>query len=265
MVKAEPNILLAAVAGACAGAGIMTAFTWYFHGRSRRYDNDDDEMPFQATSGTASVHHRRLEQILKFIQETDRLKLIDRTVYVTGGKKKENSAEHSWHLAVMYMALRKDLGFAVSDSDRLRMLEMLLVHDLVEIYAGDTPLLENVTQNEDTGLWEEDDSKWAHKQLEEAAAAKRLFDLLPTDMARDFHQLWLEFEACRTPLAKVAKGLDKLHCLVQNSCCDGMDYKAYNSTYEKEVSLIQKYVDFDPTLRKLADMLLTDAKKQGWI
>ncbi|CAB9520377.1 HD domain-containing protein 2 [Seminavis robusta] len=217
------------------------------------------------TGRTTAPSSTRLGQILSFLRESDKLKLVERSVYVSDCQRKESSAEHSWHLAVMYMALRKDIRFSVHDINQLRMLEMLLVHDLVEVYAGDTPMLENVTTDSSTGLLVEDDQKRARKQEEEAQAAERLFSHLPDDLAIEFRGLWDEFELRQTPTAKVAKGLDKLHCLVQNSCCNGMDYKAYNSTYGNEMPLITKYVDFDPALMLLAEMLLGDAKKQGWI
>lgn len=141
----------------------------------------------------------RLESQLAFLVEADRLKGILRQTTLCDGSRYENSAEHSWHLALMAAVLAEHGGATV---DVARVVRMLLVHDLVEIDAGDT-FAYDVAANVD-------------REARERRAAERIFGLLPPDQRAEFTELWEEFERESTPEAKVAVALDRLQPLLNN-------------------------------------------------
>ena len=141
----------------------------------------------------------RLDQQIAFLKEIDRLKGIYRRTALIDRSRLENSAEHSWHLAMMALVLAEH---APADTDTLHALRMLLVHDLVEIDAGDTFAFD-VSAHHD-------------KATREAAAADRLFALLPPDLEAELRALWDEFEAGETREARYAVALDRFSGLLQN-------------------------------------------------
>ncbi len=139
----------------------------------------------------------RLERQMRFIVKIDRLKQVIRQSALVDGSRQENDAEHSWHIAVMAFLLA---GYANSDVDILKVLKMTLIHDLVEIYAGDTFAYDEVnakTQND-----------------REAKAANRIFSILPEDQREELHSLWKEFDSKSTPEARFAVAIDKLQPLI---------------------------------------------------
>ena len=151
------------------------------------------------------MNENRLQRQIQFIIEIDKLKKIMRQTYLTDQSRKENDAEHSWHLAVMAILLAE---YAKDDQiDLFHVLKMLLIHDLVEIDAGDT------------FCYDEDGN--AHKLEKEIQAAERIFNLLPEDQARDFRKLWDEFEARQSPESRFAAALDRLQPLLHNSRTKG--------------------------------------------
>jgi putative hydrolase of HD superfamily len=141
----------------------------------------------------------RLRQQIAFVTEADRLKSVLRRTSLVDRSRLENSAEHSWHLALMAMVFAED---APPGTDMLRVLRMLIVHDLVEVDAGDT--------------FAYDLAGYADKATREQAAADRMFALLPPDQASDVRHLWEEFEAGLTPTARFAGALDRFGGLLQN-------------------------------------------------
>jgi putative hydrolases of HD superfamily len=145
------------------------------------------------------MQNGRLAQQLHFIIEIDRLKHILRQSRLSDNSRRENSAEHSWHIAMMALTLAEHAGEAI---DLLRAMKMLLLHDVVEIDAGDTYCYD-VTANLD-------------KVERETLAAERLFGLLPADQAAEFRLLWEEFEEQQTPEARFANAMDRLHPLLLN-------------------------------------------------
>jgi len=157
-----------------------------------------------------SSHDDRLDRQLRFVLELDRLKGIGRQSYVLGGARKENSAEHSWHVAVMVLVLAE---YADEPVDRFRVVQLLLVHDMVEIDAGDTYIY--------------DDQGHQDKAEREQAAAKRLFGLLPPDQAAVFEALWREYEAGETPEARFAGSLDRLMPLLHNLTTEGRSWREH--------------------------------------
>jgi putative hydrolases of HD superfamily len=151
----------------------------------------------------------RLAQQLEFLGTVDLLKDVQRATRLIHSGRKENSAEHSWHLAVAAIILAEHTDEQVSI---LRVLQMLLIHDIVEIYAGDTPVFEGNNVRE---------------QFEaEGAALEKLSGLLPNDQAPSIRDLWNEFAASTTPEARFAQALDRLVPLLQNILSGGATWKA---------------------------------------
>lgn len=141
----------------------------------------------------------RLSAQLAFIHEIDRLKYIIRQTALFGSDRRENSAEHSWHLALMVMSLKE---YANDPIDELRVLKMLLLHDLVEVDTGDTFLFDQQGRKS--------------VKNEELLAAKRIFGLLPADQSAEFLALWQEFEAGESADARFAQCIDHLEPILQN-------------------------------------------------
>lgn len=155
---------------------------------------------------------RRLHQQLAFLREIDKLKGVRRHNRLLDGSRRENAAEHSWHLALMALVL-SDLAPSPG-VDLFRVVQMLLIHDIVEIDAGDTFYYS-------TG----DDQK-----AREQAAAQRLFGLLPPDQARTFRALWEEFEAGQTPEAAFARALDRFQPIYGNYLLEGGTWRDFGVT-----------------------------------
>ena len=143
---------------------------------------------------------QRLEKQMAFLMEADREKFITRQTYLTGGSRKENDAEHAWHIALMAMILEE---YANEKIDLLHTIQMLLIHDLVEIYAGDT-------------FAYDEEAKKSQRQREENAA-DRLFALLPEDQGKRLRALWEEFEAAATPEALFARTMDNIQPAMLNA------------------------------------------------
>ncbi|MGD8320988.1 MAG: HD domain-containing protein [Gemmatimonadota bacterium] len=158
----------------------------------------------------------RLERQLRFIAEIDRLKGIERRISLIGGARLENSAEHSWHLATMASLLAE---YAPDGVDVARAQLMLLIHDVVEIDAGDTFAF---------------DAEAAEDQHErEARAAERLFGLLPDDQAQELRGCWDEFERRDTPEARFAVALDRFQGLLMNRGNGGGTWKIHGITRQQ--------------------------------
>lgn len=158
----------------------------------------------------------RLAQQLQFILEVDRLKRVVRQTLLTDGSRRENSAEHSWHLALMAMVLAEHADQRV---DVARVIRLVLVHDLVEIDAGDTFAY---------------DARGVLDQHErEQVAADRLFGLLPADQAVEFRALWDEFEARESAEARLAAALDRLQPLLHNMQTQGGTWREHGITRDR--------------------------------
>jgi putative hydrolase of HD superfamily len=141
----------------------------------------------------------RFNKKLSFIIEIDKLKMIDRRSLLRDKSRSENSAEHSWHLALMVVLL---IEYAHPETNLLEAVKMALIHDVIEIYAGDTFCF---------------DPKANTDRIErELEAALRIFDLLPDDQNKELLSLWQEFESCETPTAKFVVALDRLQPFLQS-------------------------------------------------
>ncbi|MDQ4075742.1 MAG: HD domain-containing protein [Chloroflexota bacterium] len=154
------------------------------------------------------MDNKRLVQQLAFIVEIDRLKTVLRRSVLVDGTRRENSAEHSWHLAIMALLLAENTSEEV---DVLHAVKMVLLHDIVEIDAGDT--------------YAYDQDGYLDKTDRETLAANRLFGLLPADQGEEFRRLWEEFEAGETPTARFANALDRLQPLLLAYHSEGASWR----------------------------------------
>jgi len=157
------------------------------------------------------------EKQISFLLEIDKVKTIFRQTRLLDNSRNENDAEHSWHIALMAMVLEP---YANSKNlDILRVLKMVLLHDIVEIDAGDVYLY--------------DDALMTQKKEKETKAAKRIFGILPTDQQNEFIALWEEFEKKETPEACFAASLDRLEPLLQNYNTNGFAWKKHGVTSDR--------------------------------
>ena len=192
------------------------------------------------------MENHRLEKQIQFIVEIDALKAIMRKTLLTDCSRQENSAEHSWHLAVMAILLRDYASEAV---DLVRVMKMVLVHDIVEIDAGDTYCY--------------DEAGIADQRLREEKAAGRVFGLLPEDQGREFRNLWEEFEARESPEARFAAALDRLQPILQNFHSEGESCKEHGIKRHQVISRNQPMTEGAPELWDYAVGLLDEATKRG--
>ncbi|MEQ8582674.1 MAG: HD domain-containing protein [Marinoscillum sp.] len=188
----------------------------------------------------------RLTQQLTFIREIDKLKYIQRKTRLFNSQRHENDAEHSWHLAMMAMVLAEHASAPV---DLFKVMKMLLIHDIVEIDAGDT-FLYDTTQN--------------HVNTEaELAAAKRIFGLLPEKQMRDFIATWEEFEAGETGEARFAKALDRLEPIMQNASNQGGTWTEFDVTLDRVLEKVQGIRKGSDTLWAYTEALLRENVENG--
>ena len=189
----------------------------------------------------------RLDQQIRFVTEIDRLKGVLRQTMLAGPGRRENSAEHSWHLAVMALALA---GHAPRGTDIARVTAMVLVHDLVEIDAGDLFVYA-------------DEEQQARQEKAERAAADRIFALLPADQAASLRGLWDEFEERRTPEARFARALDRLQPMLENLKVGGGTWQEHGITADQVLAKVTLIEDGSPTLGKYARDLVDRAVRDG--
>ena len=190
----------------------------------------------------------RLEQQIAFIVEIDRLKSVVRQNYLADGSRRENTAEHSWHVTLMAMILSEH---AAEPVDRARVLELLLVHDLVEIDAGDTFAYDSVGEQ----------SKAAREQ----AAAERIFGLLPAAQAERLRAAWDEYEASETPEARFALSLDRLMPMIHNSLTEGRAWQANGVAADKVRHRAESISRGAPALGELAARLIESSVAAGFL
>ena len=162
----------------------------------------------------------RLDQLFAFLLEAEKLKSVTRATPLHDGSRRENSAEHSWTLALYALVLAEQAAPGV---DPLRAVKMLLIHDLVEIDVGDVPIHSgNGTAHASAAV-----------QTAEAQAAKRIFGLLPKDLGDDLLALWEEFEAAETATAIYAKSLDRVQPVLLNQLSGGGSWLEYDVTWDQ--------------------------------
>lgn len=173
----------------------------------------------------------RIEAQMDFLREIDKLKQIGRQSYLTDGKRKENDAEHSWHLAMCALVLRE---YAPETVDVDRTVAMVLVHDLVEIWAGDA--------------YAYDEEAQAAQHDKEVAAAEKLFALLPDDQRDHFKGLWEEFEACQSGEAHFARVLDNCQPLLLNDASQGKSWRERKIKKEQVYKRNERVKEWSPEI-----------------
>ncbi len=191
----------------------------------------------------------RLEKQLALVIELDKLKSILRRTRVKSAEGRiENSGEHSWHVALMAILMEEHANAPV---DICRVMKMLLIHDVVEIDAGDTFVYDTAASQEQ-----------AEKEIR---AAERLFGMLPSDQEQELLALWHEFEAAQTDDAKYAKALDRLIPMLLNYHNNGQSWKEHGVSREQALT-INKRIEFGSvTLWDKAKELIEEATEKGWL
>lgn len=189
-----------------------------------------------------------LLQQMAFIHEVDKLKYIKRKTRLFNSDRHENDAEHSWHLAIMALVLAQHSNEPI---DVLKVLKMLLLHDLVEIDAGDTFLFDTVLNHTNTET--------------ERKAAERIFGLLPESQKEEFIAIWDEFEAGETAEAKFAKSMDRLEPILQNVSNGGGTWKEFNVSYETVLKKTGRIVDGSQSVWDFAKALIDKTAESGII
>jgi len=199
---------------------------------------------------THRVDMDRLASQLRFILEIDKLKSVFRQTLLLDRSRLENDAEHSWHLAVMALLLSEYAR--ERDIDLSRVVGMVLVHDIVEVDAGDTYLYD------ETGRQDKADR--------ERAAADRLFALLPSDQASEIRGLWEEFEAAATPEARFAAALDRFQPLLHNCLTEGEQWRKHGVTVDRVLKRVAPAMAAGaPELWAYAESLIHDAVEKGYL
>lgn len=188
----------------------------------------------------------QLLQQINFIKEIDKIKYIQRKTKLFHSDRPENDAEHSWHLAMMTIVLAEHSDVPV---DVLKVLKMVLIHDIVEIDAGDTFIY---------------DTQKNHSNTEnELIAAKRIFGLLPDEQAEELIEIWQEFEAGETPDARFAKAMDRIEPLLQNTSNNGGTWREFDVDYSKVFEKKKVIAQGSTTLWKFAENLLNESVEKG--
>lgn len=190
----------------------------------------------------------RLEAQIGFVLEVEKLKQVFRQTLLPGDRRRENDAEHSWHLSLMAVLL---VEYSAADVDLLKVLKMLLIHDVVEIDAGDT-FVYDVAANED-------------KVQREQRAADRLFGLLPADQARAYRALWEEFEQRQSAEARYAAALDRLQPLLLNFYSDGAAWQRHGIKKAQVIAYNEHIGEGAPALWEFARKLIDSAEAKGFL
>jgi putative hydrolase of HD superfamily len=189
-----------------------------------------------------------LERRLQFVLELDALKRVERRNPIGDGSRRENTAEHSWHLAVMALVLAPHANEPV---DPTRVVAMLLLHDVVEIDAGDTFIY--------------DDAGQADKEAREQAAADRLYGLLPPAQATQFRAIWDEYEANETADARFAHAIDRLSPLMLNHATEGASWREHDLTDARVRGKNATIADGSHELWQYAQTLIDEGVAEGWL
>ena len=190
----------------------------------------------------------RLDQQLRFTAEIDKMTSILRRTMLIDDSRRENDAEHSWHIAVMALLFTE---YAAEPVDIGRTVKMCVVHDLIEIYAGDT-FAYDAAGNKD-------------KAQREQAAADKLFAMLPKEQGDEIRSLWEEFDAMQTPDAKYAACMDRLQPFLHNTLTGGhtwVESGTNRASVEKRMAIIKEFM---PTVYKWIEQNLDNAIQKGWL
>jgi 5'-deoxynucleotidase YfbR-like HD superfamily hydrolase len=186
------------------------------------------------------------EQVIDFLKEVEIFKTCERTCRTTSTNRAESDAEHSWHLAIFLMLIENDL----ENIDSTKLLKLALIHDLPEIYAGDTNPFRDKTEN---------------KEENEKIAAKKLFSNLPIEMSEDFSSLFNEYLEQQTIESQIVKSADKLMPLIQNLCTNEAhsSYRKKEVIYKEVKEYMDKYFQSNSLLNNFYLRLLSEANNKG--
>jgi putative hydrolase of HD superfamily len=183
---------------------------------------------------------------IDFIKEIDKIKYIQRKTKLFNSDRNENDAEHSWHLAMMTIVLAEHSNVPI---DILKVLKMVLIHDIVEIDAGDTFLYDETKSHSNTDA--------------ERVAANRIFGLLPKEQADEFISVWEEFESGQTDEAKFAKSMDRLEPLLQNISNNGGTWAEFGVDYKKVYEKKKVIKDGSNSIWNYAENLINESVDKG--
>lgn len=190
-----------------------------------------------------------LEQQLALVLELDQLKRVERrTKVASAGNRQENSAEHSWHVATMALLMEQHANQPVAID---KVIKMLLLHDIVEIDAGDTFLYDAAANLE--------------QEAKERVAAQRLFGLLPKEQGDALLQLWQEFESAETAEARFAKALDRFIPMMLNFHNQGQSWIENGVTKEQVLTMNRRIADGSTALWTQAQQMIDQAADNGWL
>ncbi|KJY79350.1 phosphohydrolase [Vibrio coralliilyticus] len=191
----------------------------------------------------------RLEQQLALLMELDQLKsVLRRTRVKSADGRLENSAEHSWHVALMAILMEEHANEPV---DIARVVKMLLLHDIVEIDAGDTFVYDVAAS--------------AVQEEKELAAAQRLFAMLPEEQGQELLELWLEFERAESADAKFGKALDRIIPMLLNYHNNGQSWQEHGVTREQALTVNRKIEYGSQALWDKAQQVIEEATQKGWL
>jgi len=183
---------------------------------------------------------------INFIKEIDKVKYIQRKTKLFNSNRNENDAEHSWHLAMMTIVFAEHSNVAI---DVLKVLKMVLIHDIVEIDAGDTFMYDTTKSHSNTE--------------EERIAANRIFGMLPPEQAEEFISIWEEFEGGQTNEAKFAKSMDRFEPLLQNTSNNGGTWTEFGVEYNKVYEKKKVIKDGSNSIWEYAENLLNESVEKG--
>lgn len=187
-----------------------------------------------------------LAKQIAFIKEIDKIKYIQRKTKLFNSDRNENDAEHSWHLAMMAIVLS---GYSDVEVDLMKVIKMLLIHDIVEIDAGDTFIYDETKNHQNTD--------------EELKSAQRIFGLLPDNQAQEFIEIWMEFEEGISNEAKFARAMDRLEPLLQNTSNNGGTWKEFGVKYQSVYDKKKIIKNGSAALWTYAEKLINESVEKG--
>lgn len=191
----------------------------------------------------------RFKKQLDFIIEVDKIKSILRNTILMDSSRKENDAEHSWHMAISALVLKEYIHDV--DIDICKVLKMALIHDIVEIDAGDVFVYGNVD--------------WEEKALKEKRAAERIFGLLPEEQKTEFLSIWNEYEEAQTSEAKFTQALDSFMPILHNYMTQGLQWQRLNVTREKVLSKNRRIERGSEQLWEYIVSIVNDIVEKGYL
>lgn len=190
----------------------------------------------------------RIDKLLSFLKEIEKYKTVEREMFTSNLDRPESDAEHSWHVAMFLLLFRKELP---KDLDFIKMLKFALMHDLIEIYAGDTFAFDKSGRNS--------------KKEREINAAKKLFSQLPEDLQKEFIDLFDEYEEAKSKEVQIVRSFDKIQPILQNICSKGKSWKKHNVKYKDIDDYKRKYMIHNDVIFKIYNKLLEEAKDKNLI